>query len=51
MSSSYKNARRLAATECNTAYRTADHERWQQMDFVVGQEVHLSGNHTCKAVY
>ena len=46
--SSYKNARRLAATECNTAYRTADHERWQQMDFVVGQEVHLSGNHTCK---
>ena len=46
--SSYKNARRLAATECNTAYRTADHERWQQMDFVVGQEIHLSGNHTCK---
>ncbi len=46
--SSYKNARRLAATECNTAYRTADHERWQKMDFVVGQEIHLSGNHTCK---
>lgn len=46
--SSYKNARRLAATECNMAYRTADHERWQQMDFVVGQEIHLSGNHTCK---
>ena len=22
--------------------------RWQQMDFVVGQEIHLSGNHTCK---
>ena len=30
------------------AYRTADHERWKKMDFVVGVEVHLSGNHTCK---
>lgn len=37
--SSYKNALRLAGTECNIAYRTADHERWQQIDFVVGQEV------------
>lgn len=46
--SSYLNARRLAATEANTAYRTADHERWKQMDFVVGIEVHLSSNHTCK---
>jgi hypothetical protein len=45
--SSYKNARRLAATETNIAYRTSDHERWQQLDFVVGIEVHLSGNHTC----
>lgn len=43
---SYKNARRLAATEANTAYRTADHLRWQQMDFVVGQRVVLSNNHT-----
>ena len=25
-----------------------DHERWQQLDFVVGIEIHLSGNHTCK---
>lgn len=41
------NARRLAATETNMAYRTADHERWQRMDFVVGIEIHLSGNHTC----
>jgi len=40
--SSYKNARRLAATECNIAYRTADHLRWQELDFVVGIEVHLS---------
>ncbi len=45
--SSYKNARRLAATETNIAYRTADHERWQQLDFIVGIEVHLSNNHTC----
>lgn len=45
--SSYKNARRLAATETNMAYRTSDHERWQQFDFVVGIEVHLSNNHTC----
>ena len=44
--SSYKNARRLAATETNIAYRTADHLRWQQMDFVVGIEIHLSNNHT-----
>lgn len=46
--SSYLNARRLATTEGNIAYRTADHERWQQLDFVVGIEIHLSGNHTCK---
>ena len=45
--SSYMNARRLAATETNIAYRTADHERWKKMDFVVGIEVHLSHNHTC----
>ena len=44
--SSYKNALRLAATETNIAYRTADHERWQDFDFVVGIEVHLSNNHT-----
>lgn len=43
--SSYKNARRLAATETNIAYRTADYERWQQLDFVVGIEIQLSGNH------
>lgn len=32
--SSYKNARRLAATETNIAYRTSDHECWRQLDFV-----------------
>lgn len=46
--SSYMNARRLAATEANIAYRTSDHLRWQQMDFVVGIEIRLSNNHTCK---
>lgn len=45
--SSYKNARRLTATETNMAYATSDYERWQQLDFVVGIEVKLSGNHTC----
>ena len=44
--SSYKNARRLTATETNMAYRASDHLRWQQMDFVVGIEIHLSNNHT-----
>lgn len=44
--SSYKNALRLAVTETNIAYRTADHERQKALDFVVGIEVHLSGNHT-----
>jgi hypothetical protein len=44
--SSYKNARRLAVTETNMAYHTADYLRWQQMDFVVGIEVRLSSNHT-----
>lgn len=45
--SSFKNARRLAATETNMAYRTADYLRMQEQDFVVGIEIHLSNNHTC----
>lgn len=44
--SSYKNARRLAATETNMAYRTSDYLRWQQLDFIVGIEIRLSNNHT-----
>lgn len=48
--SSYKNARRLAATETNIAYRTSDHLRWQQMEFVVGIEIKLSNNHTLNGV-
>lgn len=45
--SSYKNAKRLAGTETNIAYRTADYERAQRLDFILGIEVHLSKNHTC----
>lgn len=48
--SSHMNARRLSATETNIAYRTSDYLRWQQMDFVVGIEIHLSNNHNCKGV-
>lgn len=43
--SSYRNAQRLARTETNIAYREADFERWQQLDFVVGIEIKLSNNH------
>ncbi len=39
---------RLAASEINMAYRTAENKRWEQMDFVVGYEIKLSGNHNCK---
>jgi hypothetical protein len=44
--SAYKNAMRLARTETNMAYRKADNVRWSTMDFIVGQEVRLSNNHT-----
>lgn len=43
--SSYKNAMRLTRTETNMAYRTADQERWQRLDFVIGYRVVLSDNH------
>lgn len=36
---------RLAASEINMAYRTAENERWKQMDFVVGYEIKLSSSH------
>lgn len=45
--SSYKNAMRLARTETNMAYRTADCERWKAMEFVRGFRVVLSKNHPC----
>jgi len=43
--SAFKNARRLAVTETNMAYRMADHTRWNQLGFVKGFEVKLSHEH------
>lgn len=40
--SSYKNAMRLARTEINMAYRSAELERYDDLDFVVGFEVKRS---------
>lgn len=42
--SSYKNAMRLTRSEINMAYRESDYQRWQQLDFIVGFEIHRS-NH------
>ena len=42
--SSYQNAFRLARTEINMAYRSADQERWAQLDFVVGYKIIRSNN-------
>ena len=47
--SAYKNAMRLARTETNIAYRTADCDRWQAFDFVLGYEVKTAGgDNVCK---
>jgi hypothetical protein len=43
--SSYQNALRLTATETNMAYRMADYERRQQLDFLRGIRIQLSGSH------
>jgi len=43
--SSYKNAMRLTRTETNMSYHLSDHERWKQLDFVVGVQVTLSAEH------
>ena len=43
--SSYKNALRLAITETNMAYRTSDFVRRNQLPFIVGYKVNLSGSH------
>ncbi|OJV50524.1 MAG: hypothetical protein BGO31_14270 [Bacteroidetes bacterium 43-16] len=42
--SSSKNAKRLARTEINMGYRTADYLRWSSLDFVRGIQVKLSNN-------
>ncbi|RPH39883.1 MAG: hypothetical protein EHM87_23330 [Burkholderiales bacterium] len=46
--SAYQNARRLARTEINMAYRSADMESFRNADMVLGYEVRLSNNHTAK---
>lgn len=43
--SSYKNALRYTRTTTNIAYRTADHDRYQDLPFVIGIEIKTSGNH------
>lgn len=43
--SSYKNAMRVGRTEINTAYRTADHNQYDNTPFVLGIEVRLSAQH------
>lgn len=48
--SSAQNAMRVARTETNIAYRRADQARWEQMDFVLGQRVQLSGSHPKKDI-
>lgn len=42
--SSSRNAQRLARTEINMSYRTAEQLRWKQFDFVVGYEVKTTQN-------
>lgn len=41
---------RLARTEINMAYRTAEQTRWKQMDFVVGYEIKTSYSHEEKDI-
>ena len=36
---------RLARSEINMAYRTAEQERWRNMDFILGYEIKLSHMH------
>lgn len=43
--SAYKNAMRVARTEVNTAYRTADHDNYKNKPYVLGIEVRLSDAH------
>lgn len=43
--SSYKNAIRLSRNEINEAFRTSDHVRWQQMEFITGVNIELSEQH------
>jgi len=56
--SPYKNAHRLVRNEINNAYRRADWEQMQDLDFVTGYRIQLSNNHpvtdicdTLKGIY
>lgn len=42
--SSYKNALRLAVTNTNEMYRLADHERWKNLDFILGVDIRRSAS-------
>lgn len=44
--SAAKNARRLAVTEMNAAFRRAEWESYQNNPLIVGYEIRLSNNHT-----
>lgn len=37
---------RLARSEINMAYRSAENARWQDMDFVIGMQIKTSNNHS-----
>jgi hypothetical protein len=43
--SAYKNAMRVARTNTNQAYLLADHNRWMQLDMVIGVKISLSAQH------
>lgn len=43
--SSYQNARRLAATEINMAYRSSNMEMYRNTPEILGYEIKLSANH------
>ena len=45
--SSHQNAMRLARTSMNRAYHKADHDRWGQMNFVVGIKVQRGSSYPC----
>ena len=42
------NAKRLAVSEVNFAYRSADHERWKSLDFIRGIKVSISNSHSSR---
>lgn len=42
--SSYKNALRLAVSNTNEMYRITDHDRWQNLDFVLGVDIRRSAS-------